>query len=70
MSSFEVMPSCEGIIVIHHMICHHLPVRTRSVARPPACPKSMSVFRRSPIMMVRAGSKSTLANVALASGVF
>lgn len=68
MSSFEVMPGCDGIIV-DHAIYDHLPVRTRSVARPPACPKSMSVFRRSPIMIVRAGSNLTLARVSLASGL-
>lgn len=38
----------------------HAPVRTRSVARPPALPNSMSVFSLSPTMMVRLGSKSCL----------
>ncbi|KAI8989069.1 hypothetical protein BD414DRAFT_485881, partial [Trametes punicea] len=40
-----------------------IPVRTKSVARPPALPNSMSVLSLSPTMIVRFGSKSCFARI-------
>ena len=61
MSASSVMPESECKLPNQaYSTEHSTPVRTRSVDRPPFWPNNMSVFSRSPIIIVRSVSKLIL----------